>query len=263
MTERPRVVTSPPARASRGTRRGPGGGQGSAAELLEHPLFKGVAASLLEELREKIAVTEVARGTLLNTPGVSPARLHLVIRGRLRAYQVTSDGRELLLELIPAGRFDGLLSMAGRRGHFTEAQSDSLVVSIDLSTLERLIAGEPRVAANLLEMILDRLEGRERQLEAVVLRDPDQQLARQLLALAETLGRDNAGMVVLDPRITHQMLADMLGVRRETVTVHLSRLASLGALAVDRGRFTLDVVALRRIADGAPRSRRRGRRRLD
>lgn len=217
--------------------------------LLGHPLFDGVNADQLDALLTGIPIKEVPRGMLLNTPGIAPGLLHLLIRGRLRAFQVTADGRELLLELIQEGGFDGLLSVAGRRGHFTESDEDSAIASLSLPALERLIALEPRIASNLLQLIIDRLQSREVHLEVIALNDPSQSLARQLLALAETMGTRQGDLVELKPRITHQMLADMLGIRRETVTLHLGRIAELGALSVRRGRIQLDVSRLRRIVD--------------
>ena len=214
-------------------------------------MFRDVQLDRLEPVLDGIPVQEVPKGRLLNTPGVEPGRLHLVLQGRLRAYQMSADGHELLLELIPEGGFDGLLSVAGRRGHFTEADADSTIVSIGPPALERLIELEPRVASNLMRLIIERLEGREAHLQAVVLHDPTQRLARQLLALGETLGRrrEGSGGIALGPRITHQMLADMLGVRRETVTLHIGRLVDLGALKVEKGRFILEPGALKRIVD--------------
>ncbi|MGH7777907.1 MAG: Crp/Fnr family transcriptional regulator [Candidatus Dormibacterales bacterium] len=223
--------------------------QGPRSLLADHPLLLRVSTARLDRILDGIPIKRVPRGTLLNTPGVTPGLLHLVLRGRLRAYQVTADGRELLLELIQEGGFDGLLSVAGRRGHFTEADEDSLVASVALPTLERLIALEPRVAGNLLQLIIERLEGREVHLEAIALHDPSQRLARQLLALGETLGHRQGGHVLLEPRITHQMLADMLGVRRETVTLHLGRMAGLGAVSVVKGHLRLDVESLLRMVD--------------
>ncbi len=211
----------------------------------------------LETVLGGVPVQEVPKGKLLNTPGIEPGLLHLVLQGRLRAYQMSADGHELLLELIPEGGFDGLLSVAGRRGHFTEADGDSVVASLGLPELERLIELEPRVASNLMRLIVERLEGREAHLQAVVLHDPTQRLARQLLALGETLGRKlERGGIALGPRITHQMLADMLGVRRETVTLHIGRLVDLGALTVEKGRFMLKPDALRRIVDDPHYGRR-------
>lgn len=224
--------------------------------LLGHPLLRDCRIESLERILDGIAVKQVSKGKQLNTPGVTPGLLHLVLRGRLRAYQMTTDGHELLLELIPEGGFDGLLSVAGRRGHFTEADADSVVASVALPTLERLIALEPRVASNLLDLIIRRLEGREEHLEAMALHDPTQRLARQFLALCQTLGRKQENRIALKPRITHQMLADMLGVRRETITLHLGQLAELGAVAVEKGRFLIQVEVLRKIIDDPDYGRR-------
>ncbi len=226
------------------------------SRLLDHPLLHDVRTDRLERILDGIAVKQVERGTQLNTPEVTPGLMYLVLSGRLRAYQVTADGHELLLELIPEGGFDGLLSVAGKRGHFTEADEESLVASLALPTLERLISLEPRVAMNLLRLIVERMEGREDHLEAVVLHDPTQQLARQLLALGETLGRKRGTRLALTPRITHQMLADMLGVRRETVTLHLGRLTDLGAVAVEKGKLILDPRILEKIVGDPDYARR-------
>lgn len=222
---------------------------GTRSHLLDHPLLRDVRTDRLERILDGIAIKEVPKGKLLNTPGVTPGLLYLVLRGRLRAYQMTVDGHELLLELIPEGGFDGLLSVAGRRGHFTEADDDSVVASIALPTLERLIALEPRVASNLIQLIIERLEGREEHLEIVALHDPTQRLGRQLLALGDTLGRKHGNRVALGTRLTHQMLADMLGVRRETVTLHLGQLTEMGAVSVEKGRFLLDVDVLNKVID--------------
>ena len=232
------------------------GASTSRARLAEHPLLRGVLTERLDRILDGIAVKEVAKGQLLNTPGVTPGLLYLVLRGRLRAYQMTADGRELLLELIPAGGFDGLLSIAGRRGHFTGAEVDSEVASLALPTLERLIGLDPRIATNLLHLIVERLEGREEHLEAVVLHDPTQRLARQLVALGETLGSRQGRLVALQARITHQMLADMLGVRRETVTLHVGRLIELSAVTMQKGRFVLQMEILRKIVDDPAYARR-------
>ncbi|TMC25681.1 MAG: Crp/Fnr family transcriptional regulator, partial [Chloroflexi bacterium] len=174
-------------------------------------------------------------------------RLHLLLEGRLKAYQIAPDGRELLLELIESGGFDGMLSVAGRRGHFTEALEDSLVASIPWVVVERLLVADPRIAHNLFWLITARLETREEHLASMALRDPTQRLARQLLALGETLGRRDAGHVVLSQRLTHQTLADMLGVRRETVTLHLHELLEMGAVKLRDGHLVLNDQLLRRL----------------
>jgi len=210
-------------------------------------LFKAVLPDRVGPLLQRLEPRTVAKGQILNTPGQTAGHLHLILRGYVKAYQVTIDGRELLLELIQSGGFDGILSVLGRQGHFTEAMEDSLILSIPRATLDRLLKADPTVCVNLLDLTVSRLDSREQHLEVVALRDPTLRLAKQLLALAKYLGRRDQAGIVLEPRLTHQMLADMLGLRRETVTLHLSHLVDAGAVETRSGQLVIYRSALLRV----------------
>jgi CRP/FNR family transcriptional regulator len=203
--------------------------------LLAYPLFEGVSRERVAPLISRAVIRTVGAGTVLHTPGERGRPMYLVLGGSLRAYQLTPDGRKLILEIIEPGGWDGLLPMLGQRGHFTEAAEDSEVACLDWSLIQQLSVADNRVMRNLVDLVARRLQGREEHLESMVIRDPTRRLARQLLALTRVVG-DAAGddRVALPRTITHQVLADMLGVRRETVTLHLADLEDRGA--IERGR---------------------------
>jgi CRP-like cAMP-binding protein len=218
-------------------------------QLLAHPLFEGVQKEVVAPLLDRVLVRTVPKGSLLHSPGEPSSPMYLVLQGRLGAYQVTPDGRKLLLEIIPAGGFDGFLPMLGKRGHFTQAAEKSVAASLDWALLEQLFAVEPRIVRSLTELVARRLESREEQLESMMLRDPTRRLARQLAALARVIGQSQAdGRLILPVGITHQVLADMLGIRRETVTIHLHDLVNFGALEVQHRRLIIDRERLEAIA---------------
>jgi CRP-like cAMP-binding protein len=63
-------------------------------------------------------------------------------------------------------------------------------------------------------------------------------LAGAILSLAEKDGEKTPGGILIPTKITHEMLAGLIGARRETVTIHLSKLRKLKAVEQrDTGLF--------------------------
>jgi CRP-like cAMP-binding protein len=225
-----------------------------------HPLFEGAHLTRIAALLGGASPRRVHPHQILSGPGQQPAYFHLLLEGRLESFQLSADGQRLILEIIEPGGVDGLLQVAALQGHFTEAVLPSRVLSISQTALRRVVDAEAIVAVNLLGMMLSRLERREQQLDSLAHRDPTLRIARQLLALGSYLGEATDEGIELRPRLTHQMLADMLGVRRETVTLHLNLMAHVGAVRVRRDHLLLDEALLRRIVAHAPELVRAGSR---
>jgi CRP-like cAMP-binding protein len=92
---------------------------------------------------------------------------------------------------------------------------------------------------NLTGLLMTRQEKREAQIEALAESTTVQRLARQLLALARFLGKPEPNGEIRVARLTHQALADMVGLRRETVTVKLDELVTAGAVVVEGRQLRL------------------------
>ncbi|MDQ6945453.1 MAG: Crp/Fnr family transcriptional regulator [Actinomycetota bacterium] len=224
-------------------------GATAANRILRHPLFEGADPERFRALLSALRQRSYAPGDTVALPGSRQPALQLILSGRLCLFDLTQDGRRVILDYVESGGFEGVPAVAGLRGHFSEAVSQTEVVSISRSLLDQLVMAEPRIAVNLLWTCSQRLQQREDQVERMSLRDPSQRLAGQLVALAENTG-EQLGEWWLTPRLSHQALADMLGLRRETVTLHLARLRRMGALRIDDVRFHLNRDRLAALRDG-------------
>lgn len=214
-------------------------------DVLEHALFADCDQAALRPLLKSLRTQRVRKGSLLVDRPQGPANLFLILQGTLMAFTKTAGGRRVIFELSGPGEVDGVLAADGRAGHLTQAAVDSLVLPISRDELGRLIAADPKVAVNLTELLLTRQEKREAQIEALAESTTVQRLARQLLALARFLGRPEPNGDVRVPRLTHQALADMVGLRRETVTTKLDHLVAAGAMAIEGRQLRLRPDALR------------------
>lgn len=229
----------------------PRDGGSDRSAILGHPLFAGVDAAAVAHVLDRLGVITVEKGQSVTGP-VSPRRcLYLVLTGTLHPFILTPDGRRLLLEIVGPGGFDGLLLASGSEGHFCEAASTAEVVAISNTILGDLIDADPRVARNLLDLTLQRLARREAHMSALTQGEGLRRVAQQLVAIGRYAGRTSGPWVELEPRPTHQTLSEMMGLRRETVTLQLGALRRRGAVEVLPRVLRLHLGRLGAIAEGS------------
>lgn len=216
-------------------------------ELASHPLFRGAPREEIAPILATLGVDSIGKGTLVSSPGTRRSLLTLVLDWVLISYDLAEDGNRVLYDLIEAGGIDGVLGVLGMTPHFTEASTPARIARLEPAVVDRLVESNPAIAVNLIHILTRRIARRERQLQAVASRDPTKRIAKLLLAMAGVVGRDDSAMTGLRIRITHQQIADMLGIRRETATIHLNALFALGALRLGRGSVTLSTSRLREI----------------
>ncbi len=113
---------------------------------------------------------------------------------------------------------------------FAEATEDSLICTMSRSDVERLLLAKPQVSLRILEAVGRRMVEAERQLEEIAFKGLIPRLAALLLREAE--GEEVKGL-------SHQDIAEQLGVYRETVTSALKELKTAGIIDIGRKRITI------------------------
>jgi CRP/FNR family cyclic AMP-dependent transcriptional regulator len=110
-----------------------------------------------------------------------------------------------------------------------------VLVWLDRGTFERLRREIPAITENLLRLLARRLRLANAQLQAMATLDVHGRVARQLLALADVLGEeDAAGGVRIPLRITQSDLAALVGATRVRVNEVLVGFTRRHNIAVDR-----------------------------
>ncbi len=124
---------------------------------------------------------------------------------------------------------------------FAEAAEDSLVCVLSRGDLERLLQSKPKVAVRLVEVLSRRLEETRTRLEESTFRNSTARVCGGLLRLAQKSSEL--------PGLTHQELADSVGLYRETVTKVLNRLQVQRLVELSKKKIIiLDRVGLEKAA---------------
>lgn len=212
-----------------------------ARDLAAFGLFAGLPVSRLETLAAASVRRRFSRGECIFAIGMPTTDIYLLERGKVRLSLVSSTGRTLTIGIRSPGEHFGDLFLDNRRREAqAEALTDGQVIAVPREPFEVLLAAEPRLGINFSRALSVKLEAALRQLDLLAFSSAAERIGRLLAALAREHGIGEGPKVEIDLDLTHQDIAAMLGVSRESVTIVLNRLKSSGAVAYREEHLVVD-----------------------
>ena len=196
-------------------------------------LFRGVlSVEDFEEFDKTITVQKVRAGHVFYSPGDTGEVLYMLKKGIVQLYRMSPDGRKLVITHLPRYSFFGEMSLVGEgmQNAYAEAVEDSVICTMRRGDVERLVLAHPRVGLRLLETVAERLRIAEQQLEALAFKGLVPRVAE--LLVNEANGDEVRGL-------SHQDIAERLGVYRESATNALKVLKNKGLIKIGRRRLTI------------------------
>jgi CRP/FNR family transcriptional regulator len=163
--------------------------------------------------------------------GDPPDGVCVVKKGVLKIVSVSDQGTEQVLHILRTGDVFGELILIGKPRPFTAiALTDATVSILPTSIVQDLLATSPAFSRNYLRLLSMRLYELERTFPALVQAWPHHRLAKELLHLAEDLGDETPKGTRLTLRLTHELLSNLIGASRETVTLLIHKFEEIGLL---------------------------------
>lgn len=156
--------------------------------------------------------------------------------GRVKLTVVSPDGKEAVLAILDQDSFFGESCLANQPLYLSTALAltPCTLVRIDKRTMTSALQREPTVAERFLNYLLTH---NIRVVEDVVdqlFNSSEQRLARALLLLADT--RTEGKLKPINPKISQQTLAEMIGTTRSRVSFFMNKFRKLGFIAYKGGK---------------------------
>lgn len=189
-------------------------------------LFKGLAKEKLHSIESLFAMKEYCKREVIFEPG-DRDKVFIVKTGQVELYQLTSDGKKVIIERLLPGSFFGDLGTESESELFVEATTDSYVCSLNKDKFFALISQHPELSEKLMKQLFSRLTQVEKRMSSVASDSAFQRIVKLLLNLGKEKAHDY--MEVSD-RFTHEELAQMLGISRQTVTTLINQLEKKGMI---------------------------------
>ena len=172
--------------------------------------------------------------------------------GHVKISRLTSDGKELILDVIGPGELFGELSLGEEgepRSEIAQALDTVLICTIKQADFEGLLKMNPDLNLQVTKRMGLRLRKIEERVADLIFKDVQQRIASFFVRYAEEFGKIKQGVLTIKTHLTHQEIAFLTGAARQTVTTTLNELREAGILDFSRDGFIIkDLDRLRKIS---------------
>jgi CRP-like cAMP-binding protein len=195
------------------------------AVLRSFPLLNSLRPESLAELAAAAQERTVAKREVVLQKGATAQFLCFLAEGRLQGVDFTVDGREVGLYFLDSGDYFGELAVIDGREQpeFIVSVARSRVIFIPRQIVRPLLFSDPSIAEQVGSRLAKRLRDSAAQRKILGMANPLQRIAAQLTQAPKSAVIMNAP--------THQELAIMINLSRETVTRAFQILQAKGLLA--------------------------------
>ncbi len=207
------------------------------------PIWYCKQVELFADLREE-EIMEIVGGAnhqefpthqVLYTPEEPLELTYILKEGEVTLYKM-SDGKKVIVDILKPGAVFGNIGFSPEieRGVYAETSQPSFICTLPRDFFLKLLQKKPQIAVRAFAMLSKRIAQYQSQLQFL----SSLNAQYRILATIELLNKKDDRSIlppVLRKRtiITHEKLAGMTGLTRETVTKQLKKLSQEGLITLD------------------------------
>jgi CRP/FNR family transcriptional regulator, cyclic AMP receptor protein len=197
-------------------------------------LFSTLTDEELDSIGKLLAVKKFKKNEVILHEEDTSKFMYIVLSGKVKVVQITDDGKEILLAIHQAGEFFGEMSFIdGKTSPATIlAAEDSVINIISRDEFYSSIITHKQVLYNLLLILCSRLRESWEKIQLLNLKNASERLKILFYMLSNKYGKTTSAGITLNIKLTHQEIAEMTGMARETVTRVLDKLNKEGEIDI-------------------------------
>jgi CRP-like cAMP-binding protein len=208
------------------------------ALLKKIELLDSLSDEELKDISVAFVIKKVSRNELVLHEEDTNNFMYMVLSGELKVVQTSAVGNEIILAIHESGQFFGEVSLIdGKTSPATVISAkESFIAIISKQDFFWLIGKHGKIRDKLLQILCVRLRDSWEKIRILTMKDPAERIKVLFLGLRHSSEKSTQG-IVLKVKLTHQNIADMTGLTRETVTRILKKWQTSGKITILEKRF--------------------------
>lgn len=175
-------------------------------------------------------------------PNETPSSVYFVKSGVVRLYTISKNGNEITFNLLKPGAYFSMMSILNdsENKYFFEALTNVTVSKAPKPEFLKFINDEQPVLMDLTKRVLSGLNGLLYSVENLLSAKASDRISSVLSVLAKRFGKNGKnGEILIDLALTHQQIANIAGLTRETTSIEMGRLAKRGIISYHKRVITI------------------------
>jgi len=170
------------------------------------------------------------KGEILIRSDDDPQGIFCLTNGYVRQYTISPSGIELTLHILkPISYFPMVWAINGTPNVYNfEALTDIQVGRAPRDQVVSFIRDKPKIIFELMSELLEDYAETLTRVEHLVFSDAYRRVISVLLYIAKHFGENDGNETIVGHRFTHQDIATLVGVARETASVEMAKLEKSG-----------------------------------
>ncbi|HEX8947874.1 MAG TPA: Crp/Fnr family transcriptional regulator [Dissulfurispiraceae bacterium] len=201
-------------------------------------LFSSLSHGELHKIEEDITIKNFKKNqTILHEENTNEF-MYIILEGEVKAIQRTEEGKEIILAIHRKGEFFGEMSLIDNKTvpATVIAKKDSMIALVSKNVFYSSLVKQNKVLEKLLKILCFRLRESWKTVQMLNFNNASQRIRCLLVMLSNKYGKKIDGRIVLSIKFTHQDIAEMTGMARETVTRVIDELQKKGEIAILKDR---------------------------
>jgi len=177
---------------------------------------------------EKYKEASFKKGETIINPGDPMSEVFFIKSGVVRLYNISKEGNETTFNLLKPDTYFSMLSIITdipNKYYFEALTSVEVFIAPKKQFLE-YIKSEPDVLFDVTKRILSGVNGLLLAIENLTSGKAGDRVETILTILAKRFGKKTGEFILIDLPLTHQQIANLVGLTRETTSLEIEKLIS-------------------------------------
>lgn len=177
------------------------------------------------------------RNSLIVNEGDTSPCAFIINSGKVEVMLGDEQGRQIVLSILEPGEYFGEMSLIDdeARSAAVKAIEDTELTLISKETFRQCLRSHPEIAEQIMLGLVTRLREANKKISSLALMDVHERVSK----LLESYAQKKNGLLVIEEKLTHQYIANLVGASREMISRIMRKMIADGAITIDGKRIII------------------------